>query len=57
MQNLDLSIPSRVLDSRDVPLAELPALSRATLGAALSRVMPEPRQATPVPVAAFQSAI
>jgi len=50
-------IPSRLADLRDVPLAEMPALSRTTLEETLGRVVPGPDQVAPVPVAAFQSAI
>jgi len=51
------AVPSKLADLRDVPLAEMPTLSRATLDEALGRVVPGPEQVAPVPVAAFQSAI
>jgi hypothetical protein len=60
MQNLyhsKASIPSRVIDCRDVPLAELPAIGRVTAEPALGRLRPTPQQASTVPTAAFQSAI
>jgi FXSXX-COOH protein len=57
MLKTDLSDLSRVLDSRDVPLAELSVLSVANLDETLGRLLPKPEQAAPVPVASFQSAI
>jgi len=51
------AVPSRLTDLRDVPLADLPALSTAALEETLSRVVPDADQVAPVPVAAFQSAI
>jgi hypothetical protein len=57
MLKTDLSGPSRVLDSRDVPLAELSAMSDVNSDEALGRILPKPEQATAVPVASFQSAI
>ena len=51
------TVPSMLADLRDVPLAEMPALSGATLDETLSRVVPGSEQVAPVPVAAFQSAI
>jgi hypothetical protein len=57
MLKTDLSDPSRVLDSRAVPLAELSAMSDANSDETLGRLLPKPEQAAPVPVASFQSAI
>jgi FXSXX-COOH protein len=48
-------ISSKMADFRNVPLADMPTLSPLTREA-LGRVMPG-RQTSPVPVAAFQSAI
>jgi hypothetical protein len=60
MQNLGRTkalIPSRVPDSRDVPMAELLAVSRVTTDAALVRAQPTSQQASPAAAGAFQSAI
>lgn len=59
MQTTDLirtTVPSKLVDLRDVPLAEMPTLSTVTLDEALGRVIPD-SQVAPVPVAAFSSAI
>ncbi len=48
--------PSVLVDFRQVPLAEMPALGGVTLSEALNRVLPE-SPVGQVPVAAFQSAI
>jgi FXSXX-COOH protein len=48
--------PSSTVDLRDIPLAEMPALSLDVLGRTIGRVLPDP-SANPVPVAAFQSSI
>jgi hypothetical protein len=57
MLKISPSDSSRVLDSRGVPLAELSAMSDANIDDTLNRLFPKPEQATPVPVASFQSAI
>jgi FXSXX-COOH protein len=57
MATTDLVDPSKVFDSRDVPLAELSALSVAQIDETLGRLLPKSDQAAPVPVASFQSAI
>jgi hypothetical protein len=57
MPKTELSDPSRVYDSREVPLAELSAMSDANSDETLGRLLPKSEQATPVPVASFQSAI
>jgi hypothetical protein len=57
MPKTELSDPSRVCDSRKVPLAELSAMSDANSDETLGRLLPKSEQATPVPVASFQSAI
>ena len=57
VEDIRTTVPSKIADLRDVPLAELPTLSRATLEETLGRVVPGPEQVAPVPVAAFQSAI
>jgi hypothetical protein len=57
MLKTDLSDPSRVIDSRRVPLAELSAMSDANSDETLGRFLPKPELAAPVPVASFQSAI
>jgi FXSXX-COOH protein len=57
MPETELSDPSRVCDSRDVSLAELSAMSDADSDQTLGRLLPKSEQATPVPVASFQSAI
>jgi FXSXX-COOH protein len=51
-----LLVPPAFPDLRDVPLADLPALS-AALSHVLERVMPGVPLSTVVPVAAFQSGI
>jgi FXSXX-COOH protein len=50
------AVTSTLLDVREVPLAELPTLGKASLDSALQRILPE-SSATAVPVAAFSSAI
>jgi FXSXX-COOH protein len=50
------AVSSLLVDVRDVPLAEIPALSARTIDEALVRVLPESPVAS-VPVAAFNSAI
>jgi hypothetical protein len=55
-QDISTTVPSKLADLHDVPLAEMPALSMVTLDDALGRVIPGP-QAAAVPVMAFQSAI
>jgi FXSXX-COOH protein len=50
------TVPSKLANLRDVPLAELPAMNMATLDEALGRLIADP-QAVAAPVAAFQSAI
>jgi FXSXX-COOH protein len=50
------ALPTALVDLRDVPLAEMPALSESLLRMALERVMPD-TSAYSVPVSAFQSAI
>jgi len=57
IEDIAVAVPSKLADLRDVPLAEMPTLSGATLEEALGRVVPGPEQVAPVPVAAFQSAI
>jgi FXSXX-COOH protein len=57
IEDIAVVVPSKLADLRDVPLAEMPTLSRATLDETLSRVVTGPEQVAPVPVAAFQSAI
>lgn len=47
---------SAIVDLRDVPLAEMPALGLDLLGRTIGRVLPDPAT-NPVPVAAFQSSI
>ena len=47
---------SVLVDLRQIPLAEMPALGDVTLSDALGRVLPESAVGQ-VPVAAFQSAI
>ena len=47
-------VASKVADVTGVTLAQLAA---ATAPGPLSRVLPEPQQQAPVPVAAFQSSI
>ncbi len=47
---------SGVADLRGIPLAEMPALGLDVLGRTIGRVLPDP-SVSPVPVAAFQSAI
>jgi FXSXX-COOH protein len=55
-EDLSATVPSKLANLRDVPLADLPALSMVTLDEALGRLIPDP-QAAAAPVAAFQSAI
>jgi FXSXX-COOH protein len=50
------AVPSELADLREVPLADVPDLDADTLESVLGRLLPEPA-ATPVPVAAFNSAI
>jgi FXSXX-COOH protein len=50
------ALPTALVDLRDIPLVEMPALSASLLGMALERVMPD-SSAHSVPVSAFQSAI
>lgn len=50
------TIPSKLVDLRDVPLAEIPSLSTVTLTEAPGRVIPDP-QMVPVPGALFSSSI
>jgi FXSXX-COOH protein len=50
------TLPSALVDLRNIPLAEVPALNASLLGQAIGRVVPDPSE-NPVPVAAFQSAI
>jgi FXSXX-COOH protein len=57
VEDIRTAVPSKLADLRDVPLAEMPTLSRATLDETLGRVVRGPEQVAPVPVAAFQSAI
>jgi FXSXX-COOH protein len=47
---------SALVDLRNIPLAEVPALNASLLGQAIGRVVPDSSE-NPVPVAAFQSAI
>jgi len=57
VEDIRTTVPSKLADLRDVPLAEMPTRSRPTLDETLSRVVPGLEQVAPVPVAAFQSAI
>lgn len=50
------TVSSSLVDLRDMPLAEMPALSAEIVDEAIKRILPETPTA-PVPVAAFQSAI
>ena len=50
------TLPSALVDLRNMPLAEMAALNASLLGQAIERVVPDPSE-NPVPVAAFQSAI
>jgi hypothetical protein len=50
------TVPSKLADLRDVPLAEMPTLSTVTVDEEIGRVIPN-RQATPAPAAKFNSAI
>jgi FXSXX-COOH protein len=50
------TVPSALRDFREVPLADMPALDTFALDKALARAKAD-ASATPVPVAAFQSAI
>lgn len=55
-EDISTTVSSELADLRDVPLAEMPALSMVTLHEALGRVIPVP-QAAAMPAAVFQSAI
>ena len=55
-EDISTTVPSKLADLRNVPLAEMPNLSIVTLDEALGRVIPDP-QADAMPAAAFQSAI
>jgi FXSXX-COOH protein len=48
------SIPSALVDLKDLPLAKMPELNADILGEAIKRILPE---SSAVPVAAFNSAI
>jgi FXSXX-COOH protein len=48
---------SSLADLRDVPLAELSGMSTGLIEETIKRILPETALTTPVPVAAFQSAI
>jgi FXSXX-COOH protein len=50
------AVSSSLVDLRDIPLAEMSALSSGLLDEAIDRVLPE-SPVPPVPVAAFQSTI
>jgi hypothetical protein len=50
------TVPSKLADLRDVPLAEVATRSTVIFDEALGRVIPAP-QATPAPGAKFNSAI
>jgi FXSXX-COOH protein len=56
IEDTSRTVPSKLANLRDVPLAELPAMNVATLDEALGRLIADP-QAVAAPVAAFQSAI
>lgn len=47
----------RVADVRDVPLANLSAMSDEETDEALGHLLPKADEAAPVPIASFQSAI
>jgi hypothetical protein len=54
----EAAVSSVLLDVREVPLVEIPALTPVTLDKTLQRVLDHPGSLTaPVPVAAFSSAI
>jgi FXSXX-COOH protein len=53
---MKMTVPSKLADLRDVPLAEMPTRSTVTLDEALDRVVPN-QQATRAPAATFNSAI
>lgn len=55
-EELRSSVPSAIVDLRDIPLVETQALGSDVLGKAVGRVLSGP-SADPVPVAAFQSSI
>ncbi len=55
-EELRPAFPSAMADLRDIPLAEMPALSLDQLGRVLGRVLPGP-VANPMPSGAFQSSI
>jgi hypothetical protein len=53
---MDTTVPSKITDHRDVPLAAMATLNAVTTDEALGRVIPAP-QTTPAPGAKFGSAI
>ena len=55
-EELRSAYASAMVDLRDIPLAEMPALGLDLLGRTIARVLPAP-STNPVPVAAFQSSI
>lgn len=55
-EDISRTVPSKLADLRDVPLAEMPTLSAVTLDEAFDGIMPGSK-AVPVPVMAFASAI
>jgi len=55
-EDISITVPSKLADLRDVPLAEMPTLSMVTLDEVFGRIIPDPK-ASPTPGAAFNSAI
>jgi FXSXX-COOH protein len=49
-------LPTAMANLSDIPLAEMPALGRDVLGAAIGRAVPA-AVVSPVPTAVFQSSI
>lgn len=51
------TVPSSLVDLRDMPLKEISGLNASAADEVITRILPEESPVAPVPVAAFQSAI